>query len=508
MDPLVLAVVLYPALLLSVSFWRSRSMRGTDDFMVAGRSVPVALLVGTLVCTWIGSGSLFGGAGLAYRTGIAELWFSFGGWAGLLVAFSIAGRVRRIAKYTVPDLLEQRYNAAARILGTIAIILAYVTIAAYQFRGGGWILAIVTDGAISPQAGMYITAAVIVLFTAMAGMLSIVAVDIFNGTIITLGVLFALPWMVGQVGGLDAVLAGLPEQHTTLMGGHNVLWVFGVALPTFLLILGESGMYQKFFSARDEGSARKAVVGMVVGIVVIETALALLAIVGRVAYPELVTGTNVVGREASETIILHIAANGLPVLGGALLLAAAVAIVLSTGNTFLLIPSTNVTRDVYQRFLRPDASERSMLLVQRFCIAAFGGLALLLITQFDSVLAMALYAYSLVGASLTPALLAAFLWKRVTAAGGVACIAGGLGAIVGIRILSTLGVPLTATLGGTTFDFTSSDYIVIPGVIISVGLMIVVSLLTPPSPREKWEPFFVPPGAGFDTAIQEVQTEA
>lgn len=267
-------------------------------------------------------------------------------------------------------------------------------------------------------------------------------------------------------------------------------------------------MYQKFFSARDEGSARKAVAGMVVGIVVIETALALLAIVGRVAYPDLLTGTNVVGRDASETIILHIAANGLPVLGGALLLAAAVAIVLSTGNTFLLIPSTNVTRDVYQRFLRPDASERSMLLVQRICIAAFGGLALLLITQFDSVLAMALYAYSLVGASLTPALLAAFLWKRVTAAGGVACIAGGLGAIVGIRILSTLGVPLTATLGGTEFDFASSDYIVIPGVIISVSLMVVVSLLTPPSPREKWEPFFIPPGTGLDTAIREVRTEA
>lgn len=508
MNLLLLAVVVYPMVLLSVSLWRARSLKGTDDFMVAGRSVPVALLVGTLVCTWIGSGSLFGGAGLAYRTGIAELWFSFGGWAGLIVAFFIAGRVRRIAQYTVPDLLEKRYNATARVLGTIAIILAYVTIAAYQFRGGGWILAIVTDGAVSPEMGMYITAAVIVLFTALAGMMSIVTVDIFNGTIITLGVLFALPWMVGEVGGIDAVLAGLPEQHTTLMGGHNVLWVFGVALPTFLLILGESGMYQKFFSAKDEGSARKAVAGMVVGIVLIETTLALLAIVGRVAYPELLTGTNVVGREASETIILHIAANGLPVLGGALLLAAAVAIVLSTGNTFLLIPSTNVTRDIYQRFINPAASERSMLLVQRICIAGFGGLALLLITQFDSVLAMALYAYSLVGASLTPALLAAFLWKRVTAAGGVACIAGGLGAILGIRVLDTLGVSFTATLGGTAFDFASSDYIVVPGVIVSVGLMVGVSLLTAPSPRERWEPFFTPPGTGLDTAIREVRVES
>ncbi len=501
MSLLVVVVLLYPLVLVGVSLWRSQKVKSSEDFMVAGRSVPVALLVGTLVCTWIGSGSLFGGAGLAYRTGIAELWFSFGGWAGLVVAFFLAGRVRRIAQYTVPDLLEQRYNAAARILGTLAIILAYVTIAAYQFRGGGWILTIVTDGGISPDMGMYITAAVIVVFTALAGMVSIVTVDIFNGIIITLAILFALPYMVFEVGGVGEVLAALPEGHTQVLGGHNFLWVIGVAMPTFLLILGESGMYQKFFSAKDEGAARKAVVGMVVGIMFIEITLALLAIVGVAAFPDLATETSVVGRAATETVILYIARHGLPVLGGAALLAAAVAIVLSTGNTFLLVPSTNLARDIYQRFVNPDASERAMLLVQRLAIAAFGLLALALITQFDTVLAMALYAYSLVGASLTPALLAAFLWKRVTPQGGVACIAGGLGAIVALGVLDRLGMDFTLMLGGTAFDFASSDYIVIPGVLASTGLLVVVSLLTPRSPDEKLKPFFTPPGTGLGEAI-------
>ncbi len=275
MNLLLMVVILYPLLLVGVSVWRSRSVKSHEDFMVAGREVPVPLLVGTLVCTWIGSGSLFGGAGLAYRTGIAELWFSSGGWLGLVVAFFLAARVRRIAEYTVPDLLEKRYNALARLLGTVAIILAYVTIAAYQFRGGGWILSIVSDGAISPDTGMYITAAVIVLFTALAGMVSIVTVDVFNGIIITLGVLFAVPYMVFELGGVQAVMNALPPSHLEPLGGHNVLWVFGVAAPTFLLILGESGMYQKFFSAKNESAARKAVVGMLLGIVIIEVAIAL-----------------------------------------------------------------------------------------------------------------------------------------------------------------------------------------------------------------------------------------
>jgi SSS family solute:Na+ symporter/sodium/proline symporter len=490
MNLLVAVVLGYPLILIAVSLWRSRKVKSHEDFMVAGRNVPVLLLVGTLVCTWIGSGSLFGGAGLAYRTGIAELWFSFGAWMGLIVAYFIAGRVRHIAEYTVPDLLEKRYNAAARLLGTLAIILAYVTIAAYQFRGGGWILSIVTDGRISPEMGMYITAAAIVLFTALAGMVSIVTVDIFNGTIITLGILFALPYMVFELGGVGEVVSRLPENHVSIFGGHNLLWVIGVSLPTFLLLLGESGMYQKFFSAKDAAAARRAVIGMVLGVVVLETALALLAIVGRAAYPNLMQEVSIVGRAASETVILFIARHGLPMLGGAILLAASVAIVLSTGNTFLLVPSTNVSRDIYERFINPQAAEKRKLALQRISVVLFGLIGLVLLTQFQTVLSMALYAYSLVGASLTPALLACFLWKRVTPQGGVACIAGGMGVIIAIGVLSRLGVGFTTMILGNEFDFASSEYIVIPGVIVSIGLLIGVSLLTPASPEEKWQPFF------------------
>jgi SSS family solute:Na+ symporter/sodium/proline symporter len=177
-------------------------------------------------------------------------------------------------------------------------------------------------------------------------------------------------------------------------------------------------------------------------------------------------------------------------IGGAALLAAAVAIVLSTGNTFLLVPSTNVSRDIYERFVNPNATEKQKVNLQRVSIVLFGGLGIVLLTQFSTVLGMALYAYSLVGASLTPALLACFLWKRVTPQGGVACIAGGLASIVGVKVMNTLGVAFTMNLGGTEFDFASSDYIVIPGVIISVGLLVLVSLMTKPSEPEKWAPFF------------------
>ncbi len=90
-------VGLYLVFLIGVSVFRSRAVKTQDDFMVAGRNVPWHLLVGTLVCTWIGSGSLFGGAGLAFREGFSALWMSAGAWVGIIVVYFLAGRVRRIA---------------------------------------------------------------------------------------------------------------------------------------------------------------------------------------------------------------------------------------------------------------------------------------------------------------------------------------------------------------------------------------------------------------------------
>ena len=133
----ICAIAGYLLFLIAVSIYRSRAVKTQDDFMVAGRRVSTLFLVGSLVCTWIGSGSLFGGAGRAFREGFSALWMSAGAWVGIAVIYFLAHRVRRVAQYTVPDILEMRYTPAARLLGTAAVVIAYLTIASYQFIGGG-----------------------------------------------------------------------------------------------------------------------------------------------------------------------------------------------------------------------------------------------------------------------------------------------------------------------------------------------------------------------------------
>ncbi len=476
-------VIIYLALLMGISIWKSRIIKNQEDFMVAGRKVPTYKLVGTLLCTWLGSGTLLAGAGLAARVGISELWLAAGAWIGIIIVFFLAGRVRRIAQYTVPDILELRYNKYARILGTIVIVIAYTTIVGYQFRGGGFVLNLIAG--IPEWQGVLLTAVFIIFFTAFAGMLSIVSVDIINGAVITLAVLIAVPLVMFHLGGVGYITNELDSTLFDPLGGHNWIWVMGVFFPTFLLLLGESNMYQKFYSAKNEKSAKNAVVLWVIGTVIIETAIASLAILAFSYFNALdPSGLLHLASEDSERVILHTARYatevGIPLAGGLLLICAAVAIITSTGNSFLLTPSTNLTRDIYQRFINPDAPEKTIILFQRIMIMLLGIIAWLLLTQFRTILDMAFTAYTMIGAGLTPALLAAFLWKRVTTAGGVASIATGMGVTLTIAIVNSLREePLIGY-----------EYIVLPAAGLSILVLISVSLLTPPDPKEKWNTFY------------------
>ena len=484
------AIAIYLVAMIAISVYKSRSVKTQDDFMVAGRGVTWMFLVGTLVCSWIGSGSLFGGAGRAFRGGFSALWMSAGAWVGIAIVYFLAPRVRRIAKYTVPDILEMRYTPAARVLGTFAIIIAYLTIAGYQFIGGGKLLNILTG--IDVRTGMALVCALVILYTVMAGMTSIVALDVINGLMITLGILIAAPLALKAAGGWSTLTQTLPETHFTVTGATGITAALGLFFPTFFLLLGESGMYQKFMSAKDASHAAKAVIGMIIGVIVIEVVLDATAIFGAGIYWQdaaFRAADGSLDRAATESIILQMGAHNLPVVAGILLLIGAAAIIFSTANTFLMVPSTNLTRDIYQRFVNPEAGEKTIITVQRAMIVALALLALVLTTWFENILDMALYAYTMVGAAVTPALLAAFLWKRVTPLAGTLSVAVGVLSTVIFAMIANSGVE-HLNLGFVSMPL-EYDYIIYPAGTLSILTLIVGSYFTPASAEEKWRPFWV-----------------
>jgi solute:Na+ symporter, SSS family len=455
-------IIAYLIILIGVGAWRSPSVKNQDDFMVAGRNLSTRVLVGTLLATWIGSGSIIAGGGLAYYKGLSALWFDAGVWAALVVLYLVAGRARRFGKYPVPDILEARYNKYARLLGTIVTIIAYTAIVSYQFRAGGMVLNLVTG--ISISNGIIITALFVIGYTVLAGMISVAYTDVVNGIIMTVGLIVALPFLLKSAGGIDGVVRALPETHFRLLGEMTLWQALGYSIPTMLLLLGESGMYQRFFSARTEKTARRAVVGWLIGTIIIETLIIILAVIGSSLFSDI----------DGEMIILHSVKDGLPILVGCLTLAAIVAVIVSTADSFLLVPATNVMRDIYQRFINPEASQKKMILYSRLAVVLLGLFAFVQVRFFEKVLEMAIYAYTMYGVGITPAVMAAFFWKRATAAGGVGSIAAGMTVTI---IWELLRQP---------FDIPT----VYPALGLSLFCLIVFSLITDKPNKIKWSPFF------------------
>ena len=457
------AVLLYLSILVFVGMYRSRGVKTGDDFLVAGRTLPARVLVFTLLATWIGSGSLFAGAGLGYRAGFPALWQSAGAWVGIALVFFIAPRVRRIALYTVPDILELRYGPAARVLGTVTTVLAYATIAAYQFRGGGRLLAAVAG--VDPDTGALGTMIFCVLFTALAGMLSIAYIDVGNGILMTVGVMLAVLFMVGDAGGVGPSMAALRPDQVSLFGTLGPQASLALFLPTMFLLLGEANMYQKFFSARDERAARTAVVAWILGTIVVETLIDSTGVLASTVMPGL-------SEAQSEEIVIRVATDVLPPFVGVVLVCGAAAIIVSTANSFLLTPSTNLIRDVYQRFLNPGATDRQVIIYTRVAVAVLGGLGYYVGSFFPSILAMALWAYTMYGAGITPALLGALLWRRATRAGGVASILTGM-----LTTLIWEIVGLVRAVDGVA-AYPLGLETAYPALTLSIATLVIVSLLT------------------------------
>jgi SSS family solute:Na+ symporter/sodium/proline symporter len=534
MNLYAITLALIVLILLAVSLTRLGKVKTKADYLVAGRSLPAFVLVFTLLSSWIGSGSLLGGAENAYRHGFAALWGAAGGWAGLALIYFIAPRARHFAQYTIPDLLEARYNQTARVLGVIAILFTYTAITSYQFIGGGDILHLIFPTAISAIQGRCLIAAFVILLTAIAGMSSVAYTDLAIGLLATFTLCIALPVLVHNFGGWSAVHAALPSSHFRIFGdihpinsyvGTNILpdgtrerisSAMELFLPTCLLMLGNQSMYQKFFSARSERDATRAVAGWIVGTVILETVIVALAVAGSAIFPtgevhdhprEILAYVGLHGFSPQQTVttiptpasavILSGARSAqskdlrsdaatpivittteirpAPVaamlnLLGALLVGAIFAKIISTANNYLFSPATNLVNDIFVRYLRPNAGNRQTLLVSRAMVVLLGLWALYQGLHTESVLKESLYAYTIYSAALTPVILAAFYWRRATASAAVASIFTGTFVTV-FWDSAFIHHHVPAILADRDAIF--------PALIASLLCLIIVSLLTP-----------------------------
>ena len=467
-------ILVYLFTLIAIGIVKSRKINTQSDFALAGRTLTPWVLVGTMLATWIGTGSILGNAGKTYETGMAALMLPIGSTLGIILLTRIASKVRSAEKYTVPEIIGDRYGAVARNLSVFALVMAYMVIVSYQYNAGGAVLyTILADNTgtsiISIELATIIAAVFIIAYTMLAGLLSVAYTDAANSIIMTLALVISLPilWIkAGSWSGMETAFAAMNKsQHMQFGGVYSTMDIINFCLPPFLLVIGDANMYQRFSASKDVQSARYSTTILVFAVLFIELLIIASAWVSSSMIPE---------AEVGKHVLIYAAHQFLPTFLGAIMLTTIVGIIISTADSFLLVPANSLIRDIYLNYINPQASEKNIVRLSRLLVLMLGIIAYIVSIGFSrsaGFFERALYAYTIYGAAITPALVAALFWKGATKEGAVASIICG--------ILVTL---FWKELPGLWFWLPTEWYIsldeVLPAISGSLLALICVSYLT------------------------------
>lgn len=453
MNVYLVGVVVYLLVMALVGvYFGKKSINDNEDFMAAGRSLPLWVVSGTLLATFVGSGTVVGGASFIYQYGpFAAIFNLSGGIVGTIILYFLAGKIRTGEAYTVPEMIEKRFGTTARLVSSIIILLAFIGITAYQFTGGAYVLQITTGLPIG--IGSIIIGVLVIFLTVSGGLFSVAYTDAISAILIVAGFLLGLPFVLHSVDGFSGLSLSLPSNTKSWNGGLSIPQLLGFFLPLFLLVLGDQNMYQRFGAAKNPTVARRSTIGFFIGSCFVISLTIIIATSAIVMFPEI----------APDTAVLNMAINGLPLAIGLIVLCAAVAFIITTATSYLLSASGNIIYDLLKRFSNKDISDKKLLKYNRATVVAVGVLAYILGMYFPTVLELQMYSYTMYGAALTPAILATVTWKKATTAG-----------IMSSMIVGAIGTIFWEVVLNKPFDWNS----VLFALPLSVLTLIVVSLLT------------------------------
>ena len=470
----LVVILLYLFTLIGIGLYKAKKIKTQSDFAVAGRSLTPWILVGTMLATWMGTGSILGNAGKTYDTGMAALILPLGSIIGIILLTKIAGKVRSFEKFTVPEILGDRYGSSARLLSVIALVIAYMVIVSYQYNAGGAVLkTILTDAngnsLISVEMGTIIAAIFIIAYTMLAGLVSVAYTDVANGIIILFSFIIAIPIFLAEAGGLSGMAAsfdamGKPD-HMNFWGVYSTMDIINFCLPPFLLIMGDANMYQRFFASKDAEGAKFAT-----RILIFAVALAELMII----VSAWIVSSMIPDAEVGKYVLIYAAHKFLPTFLGAIMMTTIVGIIISTADSYLLVPATTLMRDIYLNYINPNADEKKIVFLSRVLVLILGIVAYIVSLGFAKSAGFferALYAYTIYGAAITPSLVAALFWKGATKQGAITSILTGTVTTLLWKEAGFIRNIIPANI------YNNMDE-VLPAITLSVVSLVVVSLLT------------------------------
>jgi SSS family solute:Na+ symporter len=409
----------------------------------------------------LGGASTIGGVALGYDYGISGMWLVF--WIGMgVIALGIlmSSRLSRLGVYTVSEMLENRYGAASRLISALIIAAYALMIAVTSTIAIGTVFNVVLP--LSSSAAILVAGGLVVVYSVAGGMWSITLTDIIQFCIMTVGIfLLLLPFSIFAAGGLSGMQEALPASYfdLTAIGWQTIFTYF--LLFFFGLMIGQD-IWQRVFTARSPEIARWGSVAAGVYCLLYALAGALVGTAARVILPDI----------ASDNAFARITTEALPVGVTGLVLAAALAAVMSTASAGLLASSTILANDVYAGFIA--RGDHNKVLVNRATTLLVGIVVLIISLIVSDVVGALTVAYDLLSGALFVPIVGALFWRRATTAGALASMAAGSIVVVTFMVVDGL--------------FANTP--IIWGMLASLVAFVVVSLLTPRPSEQRmraWE---------------------
>jgi len=439
---LIVFVVLYLLGTLALGVWAGTRIKNTADFAIAGRSLPLIMVVTTTFATWFGAETVMGIPAKFVQGGLnAIVEDPFGaGTCLILVGLFFASKLYRMNLLTIGDFYRQRYGKGIEVFCSAAIILSYLGWVAAQITALGLVFSVLTNGAMSETAGMVV-----------GGFLAVAWTDFIQMIVLVVGMSIIAWFSADLAGGAGVVLDKIASQDLWRFlpepSFHDVAFFIGAGLTMMLGSIPQQDVYQRVMSAKDARTARN---GAVIG----GASYILFAFVPMfvVASAVVVMGEQAMtlAKDDYQRVLPTFVMAKMPLVMQILFFGALLSAIKSTSSATLLAPATSFVENILKN-LRPHMGDRQQLRAMRFSIVAFAGLVLAyaIAMQGTSIydLVSSAYQITLVGA-FVPLVFGPY-WQRSTTQGAIASVTAGIAVwIVFLPQVSLLGEFFPGQLAG------------------------------------------------------------
>jgi sodium/proline symporter len=422
--------IVYLAILVGLALWSRGETHTMSGYFIAGKKLPPWVVAFSTNATGESGWLLLGLTGMGYAAGAQALWVVAGEVVGIALAWMLLSRrLKRLSdetgSITLPDVLAARFDDRAHVLRKLSVLIILVMVGAYiaaQMVATGKAFAGFTE--LDYSAGVLVGATVIILYTLVGGYKAVAWTDLIQGVLMLLGLTILPIVAIDAAGGWDAVRSNLLGQDPGLLSpwgpeGKSTAALVGVVsfLAIGLPFMGVPQLMVRFMSARSEKSLRPAMAISVLVILLFDLGAVLTGMAGRALFP---------GLEDPETILPLVSTSLLhPVLGGVMMVIVLAAI-MSTVDSLLILASSAVVRDYWQKIRGSSLSDRALAHRGKLITLIFGVIGIVFaLHQTPLIFWFVLFAWSGLGAAFGPVLLCAFWYRKTNLTGAIAGMLGG-----------------------------------------------------------------------------------